>query len=83
MLSFGDMLSEVRGGRSQEEIAILLGVAQVTVSGWEVGTRCPSPRDVPRIASVLGLPAVASARLLDAALAYVPPVRVENREAVR
>src|SRR3990167_4997224 len=78
MLSFGDMLREVRGERSQEDVARLLGIAQVTVSAWETGTRCPSPREVPRIASALGLSVVGSARLLDAALAWEPPARAEK-----
>ena len=83
MLSFGSMLREARGEESQVNLATRLGVSQPSVSAWEAGDRCPSPRDVPRIASVLGLPPVSSARLLDAALAYVPTRTGGEREATR
>ena len=81
-MTFGTLVRDLRGATSQEGFAARLAITAATVSRWESGDRCPSPRDVGRIADVLDLGPAMRARLLDAALAYVPP-RADEREAAR
>ena len=82
-MTFGTLVRDLRGATSQEGFAARLAITAATVSRWESGDRCPSPRDVGRIADVLDLGPTMRARLLDAALAYVPTRTGGEREATR
>ena len=52
-----DMLKRLRAARklTQKQVAEKLGVATVTVSGWEIGKRIPEPHMLPKIAGVFGI----------------------------
>lgn len=42
-------------GLSQEDLSIRLGVQRSTISNYEIGRRCPSIRDLEKIANILGV----------------------------
>ena len=52
----GNILRDMRKnkGLSQKELAILIGVVQTTVSGWERGYRQPNFDEIKRIAEICG-----------------------------
>ena len=52
-----DMLKRLRAARkfTQKQVAEKLGVATVTVSGWEIGKRIPEPHMLSKIAGVFGI----------------------------
>ena len=51
-----DLISEARGKGSQATLAVRLGVAQPTISGWERGTSLPPRTRIPALAAALGRP---------------------------
>ena len=52
-----ETLKRLRAARklTQKQVAEKLGVATVTVSGWEIGKRVPEPHMLPKIAGVFGI----------------------------
>jgi transcriptional regulator with XRE-family HTH domain len=49
------LIREARGERSQREFAKFLGVAQPTISDWEVGNYAPSLENTELLAKCLGI----------------------------
>ena len=47
----------IKAGLSQDALAAAVGVAQTSVSHWEVGDNRPSFEVIPRLASALGVSA--------------------------
>lgn len=60
-IRWGQIIRERREllGMSQQALADALEVRQSAVSGWEVGRRIPSRRNLARLCDVLGLPPAA------------------------
>ena len=54
---FKETLKRLRAAHelTQKQVAEKLGVATVTVSGWEIGKRVPEPQMLPKIAAVFGI----------------------------
>lgn len=49
-MRFSKRLKELRGGRSQAEIATILGLKQPTYASYEIGSREPSMQTLVKIA---------------------------------
>lgn len=56
MVSFGLQFMELRGERTQEEMAALVGVSRAAWSNYEAGRRLPSADIMKRVAEVSGVP---------------------------
>lgn len=52
-----ETLKRLRAARklTQKQVAEKLGIATVTVSGWEIGKRVPEPHMLPKIAGLFGI----------------------------
>ena len=57
-MTFGEHLRSLRLSRhlTQQDLAKALGVAQITISSWERGTREPNIESIQTVASYFGLP---------------------------
>lgn len=54
--ALGAAIQKARGSRSQEWLAEQMGVAQTTISKWEVGDTSPRFNRLAKLEEVLGLP---------------------------
>lgn len=79
-MNFANRIRAIRGASSQDDFALTIGVKQPTVSRWEAGVNCPDVRDVPALAEKMGLPMLERARLIEAAIAFVPPTPGDSHE---
>ena len=72
---FGENLLSLRTSRglsTQDELARLLGVKQQTVSRWEAGSSRPRANEIPKLAALLQVDAMALSHAAGYASAVVP-----------
>lgn len=55
-LAFGQRLGDLRGEKTQDEIASLVGVSRSAWTNYEAGRRLPSAKTIKLFASVVGVP---------------------------